>query len=113
MMEKFLFVFLAFHDAIGDVIALSVSTPKHLQTLGLVQKSIDDVAHDINFLFSLAMDKVNMIKFHFANSSLIELILYEIIRLSFYHLLWPWMYGDGIFSVEMWSLNITIAIGGC
>lgn len=48
----------AFHEALGDTIALSVSTPKHLQTIGLVQKSIDDTAHDINFLFSLAMDKV-------------------------------------------------------
>lgn len=48
----------AFHEAVSDAIALSVSTPKHLQTLGLVQKSVDDTAHDINFLFSLALDKV-------------------------------------------------------
>lgn len=42
----------------GDAISLSVSTPKHLQTLGLIQRPIDDTAHDINFMFSLAMDKV-------------------------------------------------------
>lgn len=47
-----------FHEAIGDAIGLSVASPRHLQTLGLVQKSVDDTAHDINFLFSLAMDKV-------------------------------------------------------
>lgn len=49
----------AFHDALGDTIALSVSTPKHLQTLGLIQRPVDDTAHDINFLFTLAMDKVH------------------------------------------------------
>ncbi|CRK96558.1 CLUMA_CG009925, isoform A [Clunio marinus] len=46
-----------FHDAIGDAISLSI-TPKHLQGLGLIQKSIDDTAHEINFLFAMAMDKV-------------------------------------------------------
>lgn len=46
-----------FHDAIGDAISISI-TPKHLQGLGLIQKSVDDTAHDINFLFSMAMDKV-------------------------------------------------------
>ncbi len=51
-------IFVAFHEAIGDAIALSASTPKHLQTLGLIQKSVDDTAHDINFLFALALDKV-------------------------------------------------------
>lgn len=53
-----LFFSIAFHEAIGDTIALSIATPKHLQTLGLVQRSVDDTAHDINYLFSLAMDKV-------------------------------------------------------
>lgn len=48
----------AFHEALGDAITLSVATPKHLQTLGLIQKSVDDTPHDINFLFALALDKV-------------------------------------------------------
>lgn len=52
-------IFVAFHEAIGDAISLSVSTPRHLQTLGLIQRPIDDTAHDINFLFTLAMDKVS------------------------------------------------------
>lgn len=50
--------FSGFHEAIGDTIALSVASPKHLQSLGLVQKSVDDTAHDINFLFAMAIDKV-------------------------------------------------------
>lgn len=55
-------LFSAFHEALGDAIALSVSTPKHLQTLGLIQRPVDDTAHDINFLFTLAMDKVHLIE---------------------------------------------------
>ncbi|XP_052564749.1 angiotensin-converting enzyme isoform X2 [Culex pipiens pallens] len=47
-----------FHEAIGDAVTLSVANPKHLQNLGLVQKNVDDTAHDINFLFSLALEKV-------------------------------------------------------
>ncbi|XP_037038829.1 angiotensin-converting enzyme isoform X2 [Bradysia coprophila] len=53
----------AFHEAIGDAIALSAATPKHLQTLGLIQKSVDDTAHDVNFLFALALDKVVFLPF--------------------------------------------------
>lgn len=58
MSDIFVIYFLAFHEAIGDAIALSAATPKHLQTLGLIQKSVDDTAHDVNFLFALALDKV-------------------------------------------------------
>ena len=50
---------LGFHDAIGDAITLSI-TPKYLQGLGLIQKSVDDTSHDINFLFAMAMDKVQI-----------------------------------------------------
>nr|QGW57578.1 angiotensin converting enzyme [Ophraella communa] len=53
----------AFHEAIGEAIGLSVGTPKHLQALGLVQKSIDRVAVDINFLYSLALDKIAFLPF--------------------------------------------------
>lgn len=31
-----------FHEAIGDVLSLSVSTPKHLQTIGLLESVTDD-----------------------------------------------------------------------
>ncbi|CAH4035596.1 unnamed protein product [Pieris brassicae] len=52
-----------FHEAIGETIALSVSSPRHLQTLGLVQRSIDDTAHDTNYLFTQAMDKLAFLPF--------------------------------------------------
>ncbi|KAH0812410.1 hypothetical protein GEV33_010379 [Tenebrio molitor] len=53
----------AFHEAIGEAIGLSVGTPKHLQTLGLVQNSVDDPTVDINFLYSMALDKVVFLPF--------------------------------------------------
>ncbi|XP_048007356.1 angiotensin-converting enzyme-like [Leguminivora glycinivorella] len=52
-----------FHEAIGEAIALSVSSPRHLQTLGLVQRSVADTAHDTNYLFTQAMDKLAFLPF--------------------------------------------------
>lgn len=37
-----LIIFLGFHEAIGDVLALSASTPKHLQSIGLLEEVSDD-----------------------------------------------------------------------
>ncbi|KRF98312.1 uncharacterized protein Dwil_GK15020 [Drosophila willistoni] len=56
----------AFHQAVGDAISLSVSTPKHLQTLGLLQRSLDDSSYDINYLFTMAIDKVAFLPFALA-----------------------------------------------
>ncbi|XP_023311938.1 angiotensin-converting enzyme-like [Anoplophora glabripennis] len=53
----------AFHEAIGEAIGLSVSTPRHLQALGLVQPSVDDTAVDINYLYSMALEKVAFLPF--------------------------------------------------
>ena len=37
------FIFKGFHEAIGDVLALSASTPKHLQAIGLLKTlEVDD-----------------------------------------------------------------------
>ncbi|XP_063989219.1 angiotensin-converting enzyme [Diachasmimorpha longicaudata] len=55
-----------FHEAVGEAIALSVGTPKHLQTLGLAVKYIDDPEPDINYLFSLAMEKLPLLPFSIA-----------------------------------------------
>ncbi|EFN73268.1 Angiotensin-converting enzyme, partial [Camponotus floridanus] len=52
-----------FHEAIGETVALSVATPRHLQTLGLANKFIDERSADINYLFSLAMEKLVMLPF--------------------------------------------------
>ncbi|CAG7694234.1 unnamed protein product, partial [Allacma fusca] len=45
-----------FHEAIGDVVALSVATPKHLQALGFIDKPPSDGSM-LNFLMQMALEK--------------------------------------------------------
>uniref|UniRef100_A0A8C4QHG6 Angiotensin-converting enzyme n=1 Tax=Eptatretus burgeri TaxID=7764 RepID=A0A8C4QHG6_EPTBU len=52
-----------FHEAIGDVLALSVSTPKHLKEIGLLEKVDDNEASEINFLLKMALDKIAFLPF--------------------------------------------------
>ncbi|XP_028823415.1 angiotensin-converting enzyme isoform X2 [Denticeps clupeoides] len=52
-----------FHEAIGDVMALSVSTPKHLQSIGLLDKVEDNHDSTINYLMSVALDKIAFLPF--------------------------------------------------
>ncbi|XP_067100399.1 angiotensin-converting enzyme [Osmerus mordax] len=52
-----------FHEAIGDVLALSVATPKHLQSIGLLDKVESNYESDINFLMSIALDKIAFLPF--------------------------------------------------
>jgi peptidyl-dipeptidase A len=40
-------------------LALSVSTPKHLQKIGLLSKFEEDDQVDINYLYTQALDKVS------------------------------------------------------
>lgn len=54
-----------FHEAIGDVLALSVATPKHLQSIGLLDKVEDNAESTINFLMSIALDKIAFLPFGF------------------------------------------------
>jgi len=54
-----------FHEAIGDVVSLSVSSPKHMQLLGYVNVS-DTAASketEINFLLAKALEKVAFLPF--------------------------------------------------
>ena len=51
----------AFHEAIGDTIALSV-TPPYLKQLGLIQ-TVPDPSADIGFLLNRALDKVAFLPF--------------------------------------------------
>lgn len=78
-----------FHEAIGDVLALSVSTPKHLKSIGLLEKVENNhgewgcrvkcyttacsswcfmflsppLESDINFLMNMALDKIAFLPF--------------------------------------------------
>jgi len=47
-----------FHEAIGDVLALSVSTPVHLKKIGLLDKIPEGREGDLNFLYSVALKKL-------------------------------------------------------
>ncbi|CAL1532569.1 unnamed protein product [Lymnaea stagnalis] len=52
-----------FHEAIGDVMTLSVQTPKHLRTIGLLSQEPTDNETDINFLMMMALQKVAFLPF--------------------------------------------------
>ena len=54
-----------FHEAIGDVMALSVMTPGHLQKLNLIDKFVDDKELDINFLLFSALRNIAFAPFAF------------------------------------------------
>ncbi|XP_066993872.2 angiotensin-converting enzyme isoform X3 [Anabrus simplex] len=47
-----------FHEAVGDVMSLSVSTPKHLKKIGLLDSSEEDNEATINFLFLQGLQKI-------------------------------------------------------
>lgn len=50
-----------FHEAVGDTISLSVSTPKHLRKIGLLPEEPDDAQSEINHLYG----KVQMTQYVF------------------------------------------------
>ncbi|KAK3712055.1 hypothetical protein RRG08_045043 [Elysia crispata] len=53
-----------FHEAVGDTIALSVQTPGHLKTIGLLKAGNEqDKEADINFLMLMALDKIAFLPF--------------------------------------------------
>ncbi|CAG0925443.1 unnamed protein product, partial [Notodromas monacha] len=56
-----------FHEAIGDTLALSVSTPKHLKSIGLLSEDfkVDDEA-ELAFLLRMALEKVAFLPFSYA-----------------------------------------------
>jgi hypothetical protein len=47
-----------FHEAIGDVLALSVATPKHMAKLGYLDSEELNPETTENFLMSKALEKV-------------------------------------------------------
>ncbi|XP_077988216.1 angiotensin-converting enzyme-like [Glandiceps talaboti] len=52
-----------FHEAVGDVLALSVSTPEHLKKIGLLDEVGKDEESDLNFLMSQALKKIVFLPF--------------------------------------------------
>ncbi|XP_066299935.1 angiotensin-converting enzyme-like [Branchiostoma lanceolatum] len=53
-----------FHEAVGDCLALSVSTPKHLKEIGLIDGTLqEDDEADINYLMKQALEKIAFLPF--------------------------------------------------
>uniref|UniRef100_A0A1A8VG65 Angiotensin-converting enzyme n=1 Tax=Nothobranchius furzeri TaxID=105023 RepID=A0A1A8VG65_NOTFU len=52
-----------FHEAIGDVLSLSVSTPKHLHKINLLESATSDEETDLNFLLNMALEKIAFLPF--------------------------------------------------
>ncbi|XP_078580935.1 angiotensin-converting enzyme-like [Branchiostoma floridae x Branchiostoma japonicum] len=53
-----------FHEAVGDCLALSVSTPKHLKEIGLIDGVLqEDDEADINYLMKQALEKIAFLPF--------------------------------------------------
>lgn len=55
-----------FHEAIGDLIALSVTTPKHLHKKGLLKELNTDKKGVINQLFKMGLHKLPFLSFAYA-----------------------------------------------
>ncbi|XP_059056714.1 angiotensin-converting enzyme-like [Achroia grisella] len=65
-----------FHEAVGDVIALSVSTPKHLKVIGLLEDGPEDTESNINQLYKMGLDKIVFLPFAY----LLDLFRYGVFR---------------------------------
>uniref|UniRef100_A0A672UIL1 Angiotensin-converting enzyme n=1 Tax=Strigops habroptila TaxID=2489341 RepID=A0A672UIL1_STRHB len=80
-----------FHEAVGDVMALSVSTPKHLHSINLLDEVSDK--SDINYLMSIALDKIAFLPFGYLMDQ------------------WRWKVFDGRikedeYNQEWWNLRL-------
>ncbi|XP_070546706.1 angiotensin-converting enzyme-like isoform X2 [Ptychodera flava] len=52
-----------FHEAVGDVLALSVATPEHLHMIGLYDDDVDNPEGELNFLMKMALEKIAFLPF--------------------------------------------------
>ncbi|UYV61416.1 hypothetical protein LAZ67_1004771 [Cordylochernes scorpioides] len=68
----------SFHEAIGEVMELSVVTPKHLHKIGFLDKLENDTETEINFLMFMALEKIAFLPF----SYLIDLWRWDVFRES-------------------------------
>nr|CAH7716316.1 unnamed protein product [Callosobruchus chinensis] len=53
----------AFHEAVGDTMALSVSTPTHLKKIKLLTNFEESYESDINTLMNMALEKISFLPF--------------------------------------------------
>ncbi|KAL1430138.1 hypothetical protein MTO96_002397 [Rhipicephalus appendiculatus] len=74
-----------FHEAVGDTIALSFTTPKHLNAIGLLEEDTEDDERHINQLYRVALEKV---------AALPSLYIYD---------LWRWKVFKGEYKPEEYN----------
>lgn len=55
--------FLGFHEAVSDAIVMSTFSLKHLHKIGLYNNSTDSYENNINFLMTVALQKVAYMPF--------------------------------------------------
>ncbi|CAG9795382.1 unnamed protein product [Diatraea saccharalis] len=65
-----------FHEAVGDTIALSVSSPKHLRSIGLINGDAEDEQTEINQLYKMGIDKIVFLPFAYT----LDLFRYGVFR---------------------------------
>ncbi|KAL0832502.1 hypothetical protein ABMA28_000718 [Loxostege sticticalis] len=65
-----------FHEAVGDTIALSVSSPKHLRRVGLISGDAEDEQTEINQLYKMGIDKIVFLPFAYT----LDLFRYGVFR---------------------------------
>ncbi|CAH0702704.1 unnamed protein product [Spodoptera exigua] len=65
-----------FHEAVGDTIALSVSSPKHLRRVGLSTGDAEDEQTEINQLYKMGLDKIVFLPFAYT----LDLFRYGVFR---------------------------------
>ncbi|XP_053637886.2 angiotensin-converting enzyme 2 isoform X1 [Cherax quadricarinatus] len=56
-----------FHEAIGELMSLSMSTPSHLVKVGLLEDATEDRELTINYLLRMALQSVTALPFHLVN----------------------------------------------
>jgi len=71
-----------FHEAIGDVISLSVATPKHMAKLGYIESGSLNQTVTMNFLMQKALEKIAFLPFGY--------------MIDYYR----WQLFDGTFSLD-------------
>ncbi|KAL4104663.1 hypothetical protein QTP88_019945 [Uroleucon formosanum] len=55
-----------FHEALSDAVILSISTPRHLHRIGLLNNITDDYESQIDFLMEMALDKIAYLPFAYS-----------------------------------------------
>jgi len=74
-----------FHEAVGELMAMSVATTKHLNAVGLLDVTGNDPDVDINFLLQQALNTISTLPFHLVQDQ------------------WRWRAFRGDIPVDQWN----------